>query len=141
MVVCERIMKTQFSAMGRGGLGLLNVCRRSKHWGSLFAFLLLGACNNDDDNSSEQAAAAVQACLEMADAVGDAAERACAQDYQANYDAFIQSAAAGSCDNVKQLRDEETLRSICLPWFSTATCAQLTDTTQMPAEYASQLLR
>jgi hypothetical protein len=109
-------------------------------WGSLLLLVLLSACNNDD-SASPDAEAATQACIDMADAVADAAERACAQDYQANYNAFIQSAAAGNCNNIKQLRNEDTLRADCIPWFSTATCAQLSDTSQLPAECKSQLLR
>jgi hypothetical protein len=107
--------------------------------------LLLAACN-DDSNSpnsspSQSSAGAEQACIDMADAVADAAERACSQDYQANYEAFEQSAAGGSCRNVKMVRDENSLRSVCIPWFATATCVQLSNTSSLPSECKSQLLR
>ncbi len=119
---------------------LINVRQVAKTWTVLSAMLVLSACS-EDDTSSRVDSAASQACLEMADVVANAAVRACAQPYQANYDAFIQSAAAGDCRNVKLIRDEAALRNVCLPWFDTATCAQLSAVSTVPAECKSQLLR
>ena len=54
----------------------------------------------------------VQACLDTADVFAKAVAR-CGGNYQANYDAFIESAAVGSCNNIIQVRDETSLRGDC----------------------------
>ena len=118
----------------------IDVRQVAKAWIFLSGMLVLSACSEDDTPSRVDSAAS-QACLEMADVVANAAVRACAQPYQANYDAFIQSAAAGDCRNVKLIRDEAALRNVCWPWLDAATCAQLSNVSALPAECNSQLLR
>lgn len=76
------------------------------------------------DSGAKPAKAPVQACLDLADAVAKAAQR-CGQDYQANYTAFVQNAANGNCTNIVAVRDEASLRAVCLPKFATITCADL----------------
>jgi hypothetical protein len=134
-------MDGTLASLGNNGLLLLRLRHAAMRWAALFGLLALSACSEDDDSPTGGDSAASQACLEMADVVADAAVRACAQPYQANYDAFIQSAAAGDCRNVKVIRDEDDLRNVCLPWFATATCAQLEAASGIPAECSSQLLR
>lgn len=65
-----------------------------------------------------------QACIDMATAVARASER-CGQDYQANYDAFVNKAAEGNCANIIRVRDETSFRETCLPSFTTITCVDL----------------
>lgn len=125
---------------GNYGLWLIELRQGAMRWTALFGLLALSACSEDDSPTRVDSAAS-QACFEMADVVADAAVRACDQPYQVNYDAFIQSAAAGDCRNVKIVRDEDDFRNVCLPWFDSATCAQLSDANAIPAECRSQLLR
>jgi hypothetical protein len=107
-------------------------------WRSALLAMLVAGCGSD--NQAPAPSGPVKACQDMAYAVAKAAQRACGQDYQANYDAFVQTAANGSCQNIISVRDEAGLRSVCLPWLSTATCAQLAATTLFPAECKTQLL-
>ena len=101
--------------------------------------LFIGGCS-EDSSSSRATTGPQKACEDTANAFAAAAQRACGQSFQANYDAFVQSAANGSCANILQVRDEASLRSVCLPWLSTATCTELSDATAMPAECKGQLL-
>jgi hypothetical protein len=88
---------------------------RSFFCASILLFSLV-ACGGDPSPAE-------QACLDVADAIGKAAQR-CGQDYQANFDAF--ETQLGGCDNAAGVRDEATLRSTCLPSLGTVTCADIT---------------
>lgn len=63
--------------------------------------------------------AAEQACFDTGEAVAKAAER-CGQSYDANYDEFTKD-----CDRTERVRDEDALRTQCLPWFETVDCNTL----------------
>ncbi|HWL88112.1 MAG TPA: hypothetical protein VNO21_20055 [Polyangiaceae bacterium] len=80
-----------------------------------------------------------KACLDTANVVATAAQR-CGEDYQANYDAFLQAGAGGSCANIIQVRDETALRQTCLPWIQSAACSDLLGGNYDPSCVA-QLLR
>lgn len=96
------------------------------------------ACSGSDDDGNSGAA---RACRDTADAVAKAAQR-CGQDYQTNYEAFEDAAAAGSCSNVKQIRDESALYDVFIPYFETIECSELLGPSPtFPAECQSQLLR
>ena len=106
---------------------------------SFLTALTIGAlgCSSSDSSSST---GPEQACLDTADTVGKAAQR-CGLDYQANYNAFIQSGAAGSCANIVQVRDEASLRGSCFSWFRTASCTDLTSPDGFDPSCRGQLLR
>jgi len=80
-----------------------------------------------------------QACLDMAEAVAKAAER-CGEDYQANYDAFIELGTGGSCSNITSVRDETALRQTCIPSLGTIECSALLAGT-IDASCQAQLVR
>jgi hypothetical protein len=104
--------------------------------------ILLVACSKDDDSSGENSSAA-QACEDMADVVGKAAER-CGSAYQANHDAFIDGATGGKgCSAVVRVRDEASLRGTCFPSLSSISCDALKNATadSLDASCKSQLLR
>jgi hypothetical protein len=79
----------------------------------------LWGCGGDDDGGTTQAE---QACLDTAEAVANAAVR-CGQDYQTNYDAFVQ--AVGGCSHIVAIRDIDALYGTCLPSFETTPCSDL----------------
>jgi hypothetical protein len=83
----------------------------------------IGACSSSSSSSLTQTREA-QACLDAADVVARAAQR-CGQDYKANYDAFVQSAANGNCANIIKVRDETSLRQACFPSLVTVSCEDL----------------
>lgn len=87
---------------------------RSVFRASIFVFSL-AACGGEPS-------AAERACLDVADAIGKAAQR-CGQDYQTNYDAF--EGQLGGCDNAAGVRDEAALRTTCLPSLATVACPDL----------------
>jgi hypothetical protein len=80
-----------------------------------------------------------QACLDTADAVGKAAQR-CGLDYQKNYDAFVQTAAGGDCENVVRVRDENALRSTCFTSLQSVSCEDL-KAAKLDASCQAQLAR
>jgi hypothetical protein len=84
----------------------------------------MGCSSSSTTTNNKTSSANEQACLDMADAVGKAAER-CGQDYAANRSAFIQNAVKGDCANTVSVRDEASLRSTCIPYFGTVSCADL----------------
>lgn len=86
-----------------------------------FFALSLAGCGGADggDPSREEVA-----CVDTATAVAEAAVR-CGQAYQPNYDAFVQAAAGGDCGNIIQVRDEMTLRDVCIPSLQTVACGDL----------------
>jgi len=97
------------------------------------AVLALAACG------SASVTAPDKACADMAAAIARAAER-CGEGYQANYDAFVQRAAKGSCANVVRVRDEATLRATCFKYLETVSCDDLR-AARLDPTCAEQLLR
>lgn len=81
------------------------------------------------------------ACRDAADAIASAVKD-CGGDYQANYNAFIQSAAGGDCDNVKALRDEKAFVNDCIPALRSLSCEELSSPSlTLPSFCLSQLER
>jgi hypothetical protein len=80
-----------------------------------------------------------KACTDLAEVTAKAAQR-CGQDYKQNYDVFVSVAAGGSCANVKKVRDETALRSVCIPSLTNISCAALL-AGKIDASCAGQLLR
>lgn len=74
--------------------------------------------------SSARASVTEKACADTADAIAKAAQR-CGEQYSASYDAFVATAAAGSCGNIVRARDELALRGTCFPALGAATCDDL----------------
>lgn len=85
--------------------------------------LVTSGCGDDGGSGAKSPAA--QACEDTADAVAKAAER-CGGSYQANYDAFVQAAVGGNCNNTVSVRDRAALYDTCIPSFATISCADLT---------------
>lgn len=110
-------------------------------WVTLLVLGSFVACSSSESDSGTNGRnqAAEQACLDTAVAVAKAAER-CGQSYQANYDAFIAAATKGTCADILQVRDEATLRQICIPYFATASCSDVLAGKTDPS-CAAQLLR
>jgi hypothetical protein len=88
------------------------------------------------DGGSEAASASspgpVQDCLDMGAAVAQRAVQcndSCGDGapctYQMEYDLFVANAAGGSCNNIKTIRDETSLRDTCIPSLKTISCADL----------------
>lgn len=102
----------------------------------LATVLCLGACDDDDDGDGD----AEQACLDVADAIADAAVRCGAGTYETNYDGFIDIAACGDCGNIVDLRDRGDLYAACIPSFGTISCEDLTGG-NLDASCNDQLLR
>lgn len=112
----------------------------AKRLGCALVAFWVAACSSDSGGGGGNAEAA-KACQDVADAVARAAQR-CGQDYQTNYDAFVDTAANGSCSNVVQVRDEQALYGVCIPFFDTVECSELLGPSpQFPPECQSQLLR
>ncbi|MFT3769427.1 MAG: hypothetical protein QM820_28650 [Minicystis sp.] len=83
----------------------------------------------------------MKACEDLADTLGKDAER-CGLDYQANYDATVQTVAAGDCGNIVSVRDINVFYSDCLPFLAKLTCGQVNDPTlTLPESCNAQLLR
>lgn len=76
---------------------------------------LIGACASEELDP-------VEACEMYVDAFASSAA-ACGFDYQANYNALED--ALGGCSSVKQLRDQASFESMCLPWIDALTCEQI----------------
>jgi len=75
------------------------------------------ACSSQEDPPRD--------CEELASAYARAAARCGVGTYEAARAQLITSAALGSCDNVVEVRDEESLRSRCVPSFGTLSCDDL----------------
>jgi hypothetical protein len=76
------------------------------------AVLLLG-CRSPEE----------QACLDMADAFGEAAER-CNGDYEDNRDYFIGAVASGDCGNITWA-DTDGVYDSCIPYLEHVPCSEL----------------
>lgn len=78
------------------------------------------ACGSYDtgsgaDNPSEHA------CLDVIDAFARTAQR-CGGDYATEHDRLVQRDAKGDCKNVRSIRDENALRSTCIPFVKSQSC-------------------
>jgi hypothetical protein len=60
--------------------------------------------------------------------------------YQASYDSFVQTAAEGSCGNIKTVRDSASLYDNCLPAVQTLPCDDVL-AGNLPAACQKQLIR
>jgi len=80
-----------------------------------------------------------QACLDVADAVADAAGR-CGFDVDANRRSFINAVAGGDCGNITRVRDSDELYMTCIPSIEAISCPDLT-AGNLDASCLSQLLR
>ena len=63
-------------------------------------------------------------CEQVADAASNAFAR-CGSDPVASRQALLDIAAAGNCNNIVSIRDEDALQNDCIPWFRTVSCATL----------------
>lgn len=68
---------------------------------------------------------AAQSCRDTVDALAKAFER-CGTPYATASEAIVKSAANGDCNNVNAIRDEASLRQVCLPSLTTLQCSALT---------------
>lgn len=83
------------------------------------------ACGSYDtgitnDNDAEQA------CLDVIAAFAHAAER-CGGDYATEHDRLLARDASGDCKNVRTIRDENALRSTCIPFVTSQPCRDFTN--------------
>ena len=106
---------------------------------ALGAFIV--ACSSSKSGGEGTVTGPAKACEDTADALASSAQR-CGLDYQANYDAFVDGAAGGSCSNIIDIRDEGSLRAECIPFLRGLTCEQLGDPNlALPPSCSQQLLR
>ena len=111
----------------------------------LAAASLVTACGSEDDaggdGDDDDIADAEQACLDAADAIAGSAQR-CGYDYKANFDAFVDSAAAGDCNYIIAVRNKSSLYAECIPYMKGLTCEQISSgELNLPASCNDQLLR
>ncbi len=109
----------------------------------LAAASLVIACSSEDNagGDGDDSSDAEQACLDAADAIAGSAQR-CGYDYKANFDAFVDSAAAGDCTYIIAVRDKSSLYAECIPYMSGLTCEQISSgNLNLPASCTDQLLR
>ena len=78
------------------------------------------ACGSYDTGSGNDSAAE-QACLDVIAAFSHTAER-CGSDYATAHDLYIKRDANGDCKNVRSIRDENALRSTCIPFVKSQPC-------------------
>lgn len=77
------------------------------------------------DTGSDSGEGPQKACDDTIEAFARTAER-CGQDYQTVHDALVKRDAAGDCKNVSSIRDEVSLRTLCIPFAQSVSCADLT---------------
>lgn len=104
----------------------------------IFVMLLAAGCGGSSSQSSNSPPSPPQACEDTANAVAEYGQR-CGQDYTTNYNAFVNSAANGDCNNIVAIRDEHQLYSDCIPTFKTLACPSATSTPAIPASCSGQL--
>jgi len=97
--------------------------------------LALSACKTESKRST-----GAQACEDMADAVAKAAVRCSQGTYTDSFNAFVQGAALGDCNNIVQIRDKEALYKACIPSFQTINCLDFSNANQ-DASCRQQLVR
>jgi hypothetical protein len=99
------------------------------------AFAACGSYNTGSGNDD----APEQACLDVIDAFARTAER-CGVDYATEHDRLVKRDAAGDCKNVRSIRDENALRSTCIPFVMAQPCDDFTSG-KLDATCAEQLQR
>jgi hypothetical protein len=99
--------------------------RRATRYASLVIGCMLVACSSSS-TGSPAGDAPEKACLDTCEAFARARER-CGGDYKSSYDAMLASVANGDCKNIVSVRDEATLRGVCLPAVQTIACPDLTN--------------
>lgn len=82
------------------------------------------ACGSYDTGSGEDNPSE-HACLDVIDAFARTAER-CGGDYATEHDRLVQRDAKGDCKNVRSIRDENALRSTCIPFVKSQPCHDFT---------------
>lgn len=95
------------------------------------ATLALISCSSWDTGSSS-IDDVERACVETVRTFARTAER-CGGDYHTAYDVYLRAFAAGDCKNVTSIRDEDALRTRCLPSVQSAECALFGQTSLHPA--------
>ncbi|CAN5731354.1 hypothetical protein BH11MYX4_BH11MYX4_60090 [soil metagenome] len=65
-----------------------------------------------------------RACLDTVEALARAVER-CGGEYRRAYDKALADVANGDCKNVATVRDEASLRDVCLPSLATEDCKKV----------------
>jgi len=115
---------------GGGALAALVVRRRRRRaWSSsstaAAAVGLVGLVASTGVTGCSSGEEPVRDCEDLASAYARSAARCGIADYEAARAQFVTSAAAGSCENVVEVRDEESLRSRCVPSFGTVSCEDL----------------
>ena len=89
--------------------------------GLLGTLATLSACGSYNTGSGNDNAPE-QACLDVIDAFSRTAER-CGGDYATEHDLLVKRDANGDCKNVRSIRDESALRSTCIPFVTSQSCA------------------
>ena len=87
------------------------------------AVLLASACSSMNTGTDPDSRAEL-ACIDTVEALARAAER-CGAEYQRTHDMVLRDVANGDCKNVKAIRDEALLRSVCLATLRTDPCTQV----------------
>ncbi len=88
---------------------------------SLCVLLWMTACGGGSGSTQSKPLPAVQACYDVAAAIGNAWKR-CGGDYQTNYDRAVQDI---HCAMAMAISDEAALRSTCIPSFDNIICSDL----------------
>ena len=92
--------------------------------GALAAAPVLAACSSWN-TGSDKGNGAELACLDTIEAFARANER-CGAEYKLTYDVLLMSNASGDCKNVRSIRDENALRSTCIPFVKSQSCHDFT---------------
>ena len=102
----------------------------------MFSIGLFG-CGGDDDNGRTPE----QACLDLADSLGDLCERCQPGSYTECYNELLK-VADGDCANIKDVRDMDLLYSTCIPWFGSVDCEYfLSGNFELDSSCKGQLLK
>jgi hypothetical protein len=64
------------------------------------------------------------ACLDTCEGFARAAER-CKLEYKRAYDDILKVVSNGDCKNISGVRDEASLRKVCIPSLTTETCNRI----------------
>ena len=97
-------------------------------------------CGVDDRKVNVAGATPPAACLDLADAVAQAAVRCGEGTYEQNFSSFVAAAAQGDCNNIVAVKDMSSLYSECIPSIQTLACADLS-TGNLDPSCQSQLTR
>lgn len=132
-----RTLLTPLAFAAFAALGILG-CLPTDQTGSSGGTSASSSGGPADSGADGRVNAAGQACLDTADAYAAAAAR-CGGDQVAERKAFIDDLANGDCNSVS-IRNENELRSGCIPSFSTISCDDLKNQRFAPS-CAEQIIR